>query len=119
MTVFIVIIHVIVCIGLILIVLLQTGKGASMGAAFGGSSQTIFRKFRGHDLLGAYNHGGGGGIHAHLPDTGLHLRPPHQILGGGFLLGPRGEISPGGADERARPPLRPLRRPRQRRPANR
>ncbi len=42
MTVFIVIIHVIVCIGLILIVLLQTGKGASMGAAFGGSSQTIF-----------------------------------------------------------------------------
>ena len=27
---------------LILIVLLQTGKGASMGAAFGGSSQTIF-----------------------------------------------------------------------------
>ncbi len=42
MTVFIVIIHIIVCIGLILIVLLQTGKGASMGAAFGGSSQTIF-----------------------------------------------------------------------------
>lgn len=42
MTLFIVIIHVTVCIGLILIVLLQTGKGASMGAAFGGSSQTIF-----------------------------------------------------------------------------
>ena len=31
-----------VCMALILIVLLQTGKGASMGAAFGGSSQTIF-----------------------------------------------------------------------------
>jgi preprotein translocase subunit SecG len=35
-------IHVIVCIALILIVLLQSGKGAQMGAAFGGSSQTIF-----------------------------------------------------------------------------
>ncbi len=36
-------IHVIVCIALILIVLLQTGKGADMGAAFGGgSSQTLF-----------------------------------------------------------------------------
>lgn len=35
-------IHVIVCVGLILIVLLQKGKGASMGAAFGGSSQTVF-----------------------------------------------------------------------------
>ena len=36
------IIHVIVSIGLILIVLLQTGKGADMGAVFGGSSSTIF-----------------------------------------------------------------------------
>ena len=31
-----------VCIFLILIVLLQSGKGAEMGAAFGGSSQTLF-----------------------------------------------------------------------------
>jgi len=35
-------VHVAVCIILILVVLLQAGKGASMGAAFGGSSQTIF-----------------------------------------------------------------------------
>ncbi|MCU0579056.1 MAG: preprotein translocase subunit SecG [Desulfobacterota bacterium] len=42
MTILIVSVHIIVCLGLILIVLLQTGKGASMGAAFGGSSQTIF-----------------------------------------------------------------------------
>ncbi|MBN1573963.1 MAG: preprotein translocase subunit SecG [Deltaproteobacteria bacterium] len=34
--------HVIVCFALILIVLLQTGKGSDMGAAFGGSSQTLF-----------------------------------------------------------------------------
>ena len=37
-----IILHVLVCIALILIVLLQKGKGASMGAAFGGSSQTVF-----------------------------------------------------------------------------
>ncbi len=36
------VIHIIVCFALILIVLLQTGKGAAMGAAFGGASQTIF-----------------------------------------------------------------------------
>lgn len=38
----IVILHICVCIALILIVLLQKGKGAGMGAAFGGSSQTVF-----------------------------------------------------------------------------
>jgi preprotein translocase subunit SecG len=36
------IVHVIACIVLILVVLLQAGKGANMGAVFGGSSQTIF-----------------------------------------------------------------------------
>ena len=35
-------IHVIMCLILIAIVLLQTGKGADMGAAFGGASQTLF-----------------------------------------------------------------------------
>ena len=38
----IIILHVIVSIGLILVVLLQTGKGAEVGAVFGGSSSTIF-----------------------------------------------------------------------------
>ncbi len=39
----ILILHVIVCFFLILIVLLQTGKGADIGAAFGGTStQTLF-----------------------------------------------------------------------------
>ncbi len=43
MSILIIVIHVIVCIALILVVLLQTGKGADMGAAFGGgSSQTVF-----------------------------------------------------------------------------
>ncbi len=43
MTIVIGIIHIIIAIGLILIVLLQTGRGSDIGAAFGGgSSQTLF-----------------------------------------------------------------------------
>ena len=43
MSVLLIIIHVLVCVALIMIVLLQTGKGADMGAAFGaGASQTLF-----------------------------------------------------------------------------
>jgi preprotein translocase subunit SecG len=43
MSIFIVVLHVAVCIALIMIVLLQTGKGADMGAAFGGGgSNTLF-----------------------------------------------------------------------------
>ena len=38
----VIIIHIIVCLALICIVLLQHGKGAGIGAAFGGSSQTVF-----------------------------------------------------------------------------
>ena len=36
------VIHVLACLFLIVIVLLQTGKGAEMGAVFGGSSSTVF-----------------------------------------------------------------------------
>jgi preprotein translocase subunit SecG len=36
------ILHILACLILIMIVLLQAGKGANMGAAFGGSSQTVF-----------------------------------------------------------------------------
>lgn len=39
---FAVIIHLIVCFLMIASILLQAGKGAEMGAAFGGSSQTVF-----------------------------------------------------------------------------
>jgi preprotein translocase subunit SecG len=42
MTTIVVIIHIIVSLALICIVLLQQGKGAGIGAAFGGSSQTVF-----------------------------------------------------------------------------
>ena len=42
MHIVVVLLHVLACIGLIMIVLLQRGKGADLGAAFGGSSQTVF-----------------------------------------------------------------------------
>ena len=35
-------VHVLACFFLVLVVLLQTGKGSDVGAVFGGSSQTIF-----------------------------------------------------------------------------
>ncbi|MEW5746555.1 MAG: preprotein translocase subunit SecG [Nitrospirota bacterium] len=42
MATLIIIIHVLASLFLIAIVLLQSGKGAEIGAAFGGSSQTLF-----------------------------------------------------------------------------
>ncbi|NLI81755.1 MAG: preprotein translocase subunit SecG [Deltaproteobacteria bacterium] len=48
----IVIFHVLACLALILIVLLQTGRGAEMGAAFGGASQTLFGGAGGSTFLG-------------------------------------------------------------------
>ena len=41
-TAIIVLFHVLACVALVVIVLLQSGKGAEMGAAFGGASQTLF-----------------------------------------------------------------------------
>ena len=46
------ILHISVCVILILVVLLQAGKGANMGAAFGGSSQTVFGSSGAGSFLG-------------------------------------------------------------------
>ena len=42
MITFITVVHIVVCVFLIIVVLLQHGKGADMGATFGGGSQTVF-----------------------------------------------------------------------------
>lgn len=42
LSVIITVVHVVACVFLVLVVLLQTGKGAEMGAVFGGSSSTVF-----------------------------------------------------------------------------
>ncbi|HWN57490.1 MAG TPA: preprotein translocase subunit SecG, partial [Methylomirabilota bacterium] len=38
----VILIHIVVCIAMCIIILLQQGKGADVGAVFGGSSQTVF-----------------------------------------------------------------------------
>lgn len=35
-------IHLLICVGLISLIIIQHGKGADMGASFGGASQTVF-----------------------------------------------------------------------------
>ena len=53
MSSFVIIVHIVVAVALILIVLLQTGKGADMGAAFGGgASQTLFGSTGSSTFLG-------------------------------------------------------------------
>ena len=42
MVTIVVAIHVVICLALIIVILLQQGKGAEIGAVFGGSSQTVF-----------------------------------------------------------------------------
>lgn len=42
MVTIVVAIHVVICLSLIVVILLQQGKGAEIGAVFGGSSQTVF-----------------------------------------------------------------------------
>lgn len=52
MTTLLLIIHIIVCIGLVGIVLIQGGKGAEVGAAFGaGASNTIFGASGGQSFI--------------------------------------------------------------------
>ena len=51
MTIFLMIVHIFVCLFLIAVVLLQSGKGAEIGAAFGGIKPDTFRKSRRCDLF--------------------------------------------------------------------
>jgi preprotein translocase subunit SecG len=45
------VIHILACIFLVAVVLLQTGKGSDVGAVFGGSSQTLFGSSGAGNLL--------------------------------------------------------------------
>jgi len=55
------VIHVLLCLFLILVVLFQTGKGAGMGAAFGGgASQTVFGSQGAGSFLGKITAGAAG-----------------------------------------------------------
>jgi preprotein translocase subunit SecG len=47
-----VVLHLLICLALIIIVLLQTGKGSEIGAVFGSSSQTLFGPTGGGTFFG-------------------------------------------------------------------
>src|SRR5262249_43674222 len=42
MVIAVIAVHIVVCITMVIVVLLQQGKGADVGAVFGGSSSTVF-----------------------------------------------------------------------------
>jgi preprotein translocase subunit SecG len=46
-----IVVHIAVCVTLVIVVLLQQGKGADVGAVFGGSSQTVFGSSGAGNLL--------------------------------------------------------------------
>ena len=46
-----IVIHIAVCVTLVIVILLQQGKGADVGAVFGGSSQTVFGSSGAGNLL--------------------------------------------------------------------
>src|SRR5438876_8771246 len=89
---FVITAHVAVCFLLVVVVLLQTGKGADMGAAFGGgSSQTVFGS-RGPATFFHYLTGGCAAIFI-LTSMYLSCRPtPHT--GGKGVFGDEGTPTP-------------------------
>ena len=72
------IIHVLACIFLVLVVLLQTGKGADMGAVFGGSSSTVFGSSGAGNFLTRLTTAHGDRLHADLAGPDLLLGPSQQ-----------------------------------------
>jgi len=106
------VIHVFACLFLIVVVLLQTGKGADMGAVFGGGSQTLFGSGGAGNLLTklttgtaiafmvtslilsyAHNRAPGSGLLDRIPDAAVPaaptppLAPPSPKAAGGATTG--------------------------------
>lgn len=84
MTIFLTILHVLVCLALISIVLLQHGKGADVGAAFGGSSQTIFGSSGATTFLGKLT--AGAAILFMLTTLGLSISYKSEGAASGSVL---------------------------------
>lgn len=54
---FITVVHVITCVLLVLVVLIQSGKGAEISASFSGSSQTVFGSSGGANFFTRFTQG--------------------------------------------------------------
>ena len=57
MTTMITIIHVVTCVLLVLVIMIQSGKGAEISASFGGSSQTVFGSSGGANFFVKFTQG--------------------------------------------------------------
>jgi preprotein translocase subunit SecG len=57
MTTFITVLHVFTCVVLVLVVLIQSGKGAEISASLGGSSQTVFGSSGGANFFTRFTSG--------------------------------------------------------------
>ncbi|MCK7471000.1 MAG: preprotein translocase subunit SecG [Desulfomicrobium escambiense] len=71
--------------------LLQAGKGADIGAVFGGAGgQALFGSAGPADFLNKATRVHGGGLHAHLPDTGFFNleRPTKSIMSSSTVSDP-------------------------------
>src|SRR5512144_255379 len=93
------VIHVFACLFLIVVVLLQTGKGADMGAVFGGGSQTLFGSGGAGNLLTKLTTG----TAIAFMITSLILSYAHNRTSGGGLL----NRTPTDASAPAAPPRLP------------
>lgn len=81
-----VILHVVVAVSLVLIVLLQAGKGAALGAAFGGASQTVFGPRGAGSFLGKLTTAAAGVFM--ITSLVLAIFSPHRIGGSVVLTTP-------------------------------
>lgn len=79
MQTFLTVIHVVTCVLLILVVLIQSGKGADISASLGGSSQTVFGSSGGANFFTRFT----GGAAAVFMTTSIVLT----------MLGSRGQQS--------------------------
>ncbi len=75
MHIFLVSLHVLVSAILIGMVLLQKGKGADIGAAFGGASQTVFGPRGAQSFLARADHGSGDHFHDHVAQPRVLVKP--------------------------------------------
>lgn len=57
MQTFVTVVHVLTCILLVLVVLIQSGKGAEISTSFGGSSQTVFGSSGGANFFTRFTSG--------------------------------------------------------------
>src|SRR6476659_5825222 len=96
------VIHVFACLFLFVVVLLQTGKGADMGAVFGGGSQTLFGSGGAGNLLTKLTTG----TAIAFMITSLILSYAHNRTAGGGLLNriPAGAAAPAAPALPATPP---------------